>query len=792
MKFGGYFIVEDGICHHGLEMGPKPGPLEAVEAFVNENEGFEIDRSRESFFITWNLKGFLKRRPQPETVELDKVSPLSQKIKETSGMGVFWEGIIKPILETIRANTIVEVGAWKGQNTAHLLSYCSEYQGYLHVIDPLPRFEPEAYRQRFGPIFSIHQDLSLNVLQKLGQFDAILLDGDHNWYTVFNELQQIEQTHRNNLHAYPIIFLHDTSQPFDRQDMYYHPETIPAAYRHNYLKWDGQSGQSASAPKDSHDGYYYYSTYEGGAKNGVLTAVEDFIAQSVIEFEFISIPANHGLGILVTAARLQREPQLRQRLDELIDVNFQMSLVTNPTKTLTSQNSMRYSVNLRSTLHKNFEVDRPQETSRPKPKLSIIVVLYNMRREAEKTLHALSAQYQQEVDEDSYEVIVVENGSTHPLENTDLTRFGRNFRYHYLDNAPKSPVRAINLGAAMAQGDYLGIMIDGAYLLTPGVVKYAQLAFQLFQNPVAAVKYYYLGPGQQNDTIQQGYTQMVEDGLLNHISWPYDGYRLFEIGELIAKMGWFHPLFESNCLFVKRAVFDELGGYDEKFDLPAGGYANADFFVRAVSYPGAAPVVILGEAIFHQLHGGTTTNVSFLDNYQLNVQFLKQYQAIRGQKFLIPDALMHYLGHMPPPALLASLTEGGDHHYGLFIKEINTKEEEINRLAAICAEREALINQLSAICVEREALINQLSTICTEREALINQLSTICAEQETLIKSPPFQPASFSPGTNWNGGTQTSVRLVWRRLKSALRSFRIGFLPSTGQKGETNDPNLPG
>jgi cephalosporin hydroxylase len=58
---GDYFIVEDGICHHGLDVGPKPGPYEAVEAFINENKDFEIDRSREHFFITWNPKGYLRR-----------------------------------------------------------------------------------------------------------------------------------------------------------------------------------------------------------------------------------------------------------------------------------------------------------------------------------------------------------------------------------------------------------------------------------------------------------------------------------------------------------------------------------------------------------------------------------------------------------------------------------------------------------------------------------------------------------------------------------------------------------
>lgn len=58
---GNYFIVEDGICHHGLDVGPEPGPYEAVEAFVRNNKSFIVDRDKENFGITWNPKGYLKR-----------------------------------------------------------------------------------------------------------------------------------------------------------------------------------------------------------------------------------------------------------------------------------------------------------------------------------------------------------------------------------------------------------------------------------------------------------------------------------------------------------------------------------------------------------------------------------------------------------------------------------------------------------------------------------------------------------------------------------------------------------
>lgn len=62
IKPGGYFIIEDGICHHGFDHGPKPGPYEAVEAFLDKNPDFYLDREKESFLITWNPKGYLKRK----------------------------------------------------------------------------------------------------------------------------------------------------------------------------------------------------------------------------------------------------------------------------------------------------------------------------------------------------------------------------------------------------------------------------------------------------------------------------------------------------------------------------------------------------------------------------------------------------------------------------------------------------------------------------------------------------------------------------------------------------------
>jgi cephalosporin hydroxylase len=59
---GSYIIVEDGVFNgHPVPEGWGPGPYEAIEAFLAENDSFVSDRSRERLLITSNPKGFLKR-----------------------------------------------------------------------------------------------------------------------------------------------------------------------------------------------------------------------------------------------------------------------------------------------------------------------------------------------------------------------------------------------------------------------------------------------------------------------------------------------------------------------------------------------------------------------------------------------------------------------------------------------------------------------------------------------------------------------------------------------------------
>ena len=287
-------------------------------------------------------------------------------------------------------------------------------------------------------------------------------------------------------------------------------------------------------------------------------------------------------------------------------------------------------------------------------KLSVILISYNMAREIPRTLRSLSRSYQQGGEDLAYEVLLVDNGSSVPLDKATWADVDVPVRLIRIQDARSSPASAINIALEQAAGEIICLMIDGAHMLTPGVFKMALSSYQAFENAVVAVRYFYLGMDEQTVSVAKGYTQQAEDKLLERINWPEDGYRLFEISIPLrsgaSRLTWFNRMFESNCLFMKRSLFKQLHGADERFDYPGGGFLNLDIFKRAVESPGVKPLQIIGEGSFHQLHGGTTTNSSGEERDARLEKYREQYAQIRGHNEVMAKVLFTYMGHMPTTA----------------------------------------------------------------------------------------------------------------------------------------------
>jgi len=289
------------------------------------------------------------------------------------------------------------------------------------------------------------------------------------------------------------------------------------------------------------------------------------------------------------------------------------------------------------------------------PFLSVVVVVYNIAREAPRTLYSLSAEYQRHIAAEDYEVIVVDNGSDVPLDPSLLAGLTGNFRLIRIDPARPSPAQAINQGIAAARGEVIGMMIDGARIATPGLLHFARHGAGLYDTAAVATLGWYVGHDLQGWGALAGYDQAREDELLASVDWTRDGYRLFEIGTMDESSvdGWFQAISESNALFLRREVWEALGGVDERFELPGGGLVDLDTFRRVLELPDAELVILLGEATFHQWHSGTATGAR-PDQRRANwYRSSSEYSAIRGYAYerMWPRRAPTYIGTLTQAAL---------------------------------------------------------------------------------------------------------------------------------------------
>ncbi|MGH8978121.1 MAG: TylF/MycF/NovP-related O-methyltransferase, partial [Acidimicrobiia bacterium] len=713
----------------------------------------------------------------------------------------FWEVAIAPILEAAGAKRVVEIGAARGETTVLMLERLGP-DAELHVIDPVPEFDPAEHERQFPGRYIFHRDTSHNVLPQLGPMDAALVDGDHNWYTVYHELKMLEAGAQRSGVLLPVTLMHDVGWPYGRRDLYYDPEDVPAEHRQPYRRAGMRPGHEHLMPSGGLNPTMFNAEMEGGPHNGVMTALDDFLSEYDRPVRTLVIPIYFGLAIVVDEEWFDRRPELATVLDRLensegqrdllelaedtrlramifqhniyyerqdrleratkryldvvksalVDEHYlehelrlayltrcldegrkpEARIVRDPVRH--DQNAYRRLVSQRlgpagpddaaassflpyaamgksrlehiercldtirteavpgdlaecgtgrggggiflrayldayevpgrrvwvadrfrsspepdrnprvppngvaglqadlnlvrdgfqrfglldervrflqgpmeSTLpdapigrlallhlghglggdvrtvldnlydklapgafvivedHKDsrcrkdlkaFRTDRkitaplqrvdastviwrkqasdrrgratnapasgaaraPLALAAPTESidLSVVVVMYNMRREAERTLHALSRAYQEGIDDLGYEVIVLENGSdaAEKLDADFVESFGPEFRYVDLgEDATPSPVIALNHGIRLGAGRAFALMIDGAHVLTPGVLRFGMAGLATYEPAIVATQQWYVGPGQQGHAMDDGYDEDYEDRL---------------------------------------------------------------------------------------------------------------------------------------------------------------------------------------------------------------------------------------------------------------------------------------
>jgi|HubBroStandDraft_6_1064221.scaffolds.fasta_scaffold06201_3 GT2 family glycosyltransferase/glycosyltransferase involved in cell wall biosynthesis len=223
--------------------------------------------------------------------------------------------LILPLLDALNPRRIVEVGVELGTVTVPLLRWAQEHDASVHAIDPDPNLNVDRLLAEHGERLRFHRATSLEVLAEIADVDLALIDGDHNWYTVINELRALEARAREDGREPPVILLHDVGWPYGRRDLYYDPSAIPEAHRQPHAR-GGIVPRRVELGPGLND-HLENALLEGTPANGVLSAVEDFVAESPTPWRTWSIPGLSGMAILASAPVLERSAALRELLDSI-------------------------------------------------------------------------------------------------------------------------------------------------------------------------------------------------------------------------------------------------------------------------------------------------------------------------------------------------------------------------------------------------------------------------------------------------------------------------------------------
>ena len=195
------------------------------------------------------------------------------------------------LLDAIRARSVVEVGAFRGELTRELLSWAARADARVAAVDPAPPAELLALGEQH-PELELLRHTSHEALARISLPDAVIIDGDHNYYTVSGELRLIDEQAPGA--AGPLVMFHDVGWPLARRDTYHAPERIPDEHRQPLAPNAGLSSEPGFADDRP---FAWTAEREGGPRNGGLTAVEDFVSEHA-GLRLAVVPAFFGFGVL--------------------------------------------------------------------------------------------------------------------------------------------------------------------------------------------------------------------------------------------------------------------------------------------------------------------------------------------------------------------------------------------------------------------------------------------------------------------------------------------------------------
>jgi Methyltransferase domain len=204
--------------------------------------------------------------------------------------------VIVPCIELAGARSVIEIGAYDGDLTRLLADWAARAGGMVLAVDPAPKpglVQLDTEREEV----ELLRETSLEALPHVELADVVIIDGDHNYWTVSEELRLLSE--RAGGAGLPLLMFHDVGWPHAFRDDYFDADLIPEEHRHPVAGPDESHGLYPGDPGLHRGGLPYprSAAREGGPRNGVRAAVDDFV-ESRAGLRFVRVPAFFGLGVV--------------------------------------------------------------------------------------------------------------------------------------------------------------------------------------------------------------------------------------------------------------------------------------------------------------------------------------------------------------------------------------------------------------------------------------------------------------------------------------------------------------
>ncbi len=219
-------------------------------------------------------------------------------------------------------------------------------------------------------------------------------------------------------------------------------------------------------------------------------------------------------------------------------------------------------------------------------------------------------------DYPSYEVLIVDNGSVEPQTAALFKRLTKDPRVRLVEQpGPFNYSRINNQAVKESRGEIVALLNNDIEVITPGwMTEMAAWASQPRIGCVGAKLYY------PNDTVQHAGVTLGMGGVAGH---PHK-HRGREDPGYFGRIAISHDVsaVTGACLFVRREIWDALGGLDERL---AVAFNDVDFCIR-VRDAGYSNVFTPFAELYHHesISRGAEDNPEKQARFQKEVQFMQE------------------------------------------------------------------------------------------------------------------------------------------------------------------------